>query len=125
MKVENQRIESTSMSNRSMRDGTVLGGREDVEDPAADGELAAVVDLVDALVARGDEVGGDLVEVEQVALADREAERAQLRVGDLLAQRDGTDDHDRGSLVAVPSSSASSAATRSPTRCGGGARCDS
>ena len=57
----------------------VLGRREDVEDPAADGELAAVLDLVDALVAGGDQVAGDLVEVEQVALADRERRRAAAR----------------------------------------------
>ena len=45
----------------------VLGRREDVEQAAADRELAAVLDLLDALVAGGDEVGGALVEVEQVA----------------------------------------------------------
>ena len=82
----------------------VVGGRRvDVEDPTADRELAAVVDLVDALVAGGDEVGGDLVEVEQVADAQPERLRAQRRVRDLLAQRDGGDDDDRrlgvGALV--------------------------
>ena len=76
-------------------DRALLGGREDVEQAAADGELAAVLDLVDALVAGGDEVGGGLVEVEQVADAQREAVRAQRGVGDLLAQRDGADDDDR------------------------------
>ena len=45
----------------------LLGGRVEVEDAAADGELAAVVDLVDALVAGGHELLADLVEVEQVA----------------------------------------------------------
>ena len=73
----------------------VLGRRVDVEDAAADRELAAVVDLVDALVAARDELRGDLVEVEQVALAQPERRRAQRRVGDLLAQRDGADDDDR------------------------------
>ena len=77
-------------------DGALLRRRVDVEQPAADGELAAVLDLVDALVARGDEVGGGLVEVEQLADAQREAVRAQLGVGDLLAQRDGGDHDDRG-----------------------------
>ena len=48
-------------------DRALLGRRVDVEQAAADRELAAVLDLVDALVAGGDEVGGDLVEVEQVA----------------------------------------------------------
>ena len=37
-------------------DGAVLGRREQVEQAAADRELAAVLDLVDALVAGGDEV---------------------------------------------------------------------
>ena len=76
-------------------DRALLRRRVDVEQAAADRELAAVLDLVDALVARGDEVGGRLVEVEQLADAQREAVRAQLRVGHLLGQRDGGDDHDR------------------------------
>ena len=66
-------------------DGALLRGRVDVEQAAADRELAAVLDLVDALVARRHEVGGGLVEVEQLADAQREAVRAQLRVGHLLA----------------------------------------
>ena len=37
-------------------DGAVLGRREQVEQAAADRELAAVLDLVDALVAGGDEI---------------------------------------------------------------------
>jgi hypothetical protein len=37
-------------------DRAVLGGREDVQDAPAHGELAAVVDLVDALVAGGHEI---------------------------------------------------------------------
>ena len=48
-------------------DGALLGRRVDVEQAAADRELAAVLDLVDALVAGGDELLGGLVEVEQVA----------------------------------------------------------
>ena len=123
-------------------DGALLRGGVDVEQAAADGELAAVVDLVDALVAGGDEVGGGLVEVEQLADAQREAVRAQRRVRDLLAQRDRGDDDDRRladiglacrarrSFLAlafgdVTSSTASSAATRRPTRWAGGVRCDS
>ena len=106
--------------------GAVLGCRVDVQHAAADRELAAVLDLVDALVARATSSGRLLVEVEQVADAQDEGVRAQRRVGDLLAQRDGADDH-HGRLLVGPavSSSASSAATRRPTRCGGGARCDS
>ena len=52
-------------------DRAVLGRRVDVEDAAAHRELAAVLDLVDALVARGDEVARDLVEVDEVADAQR------------------------------------------------------
>ena len=70
-------------------DGALLRGGVDVEQPAADRELAAVLDLVDPLVARRHEVGGRLVEVQQLADAQREAVRAQLRVGHLLAQRHG------------------------------------
>ena len=80
-------------------DRAVLGGRVEVEDAAADGELAAVVDLVDALVAGGHELLADLVEVEQVADADGEGVRAQRRVGHLLAQRDRADDDDRRLLA--------------------------
>ncbi len=76
-------------------DGALLRRRVDVQQPAADGELAALLDLVDALVARRDEVGGGLVEVEQLADPQREAVRAQLRVGHLLAQRHGGDHDDR------------------------------
>ena len=126
--------------------GAVLGRRVDVQHPAAGGELAAILDLVDALVAGGDELGHALVEVEQLADAQLEGVRAQRGVGHLLAERDGGDDDDRGAVRAISigrmpsvairqagrtrardphSSSASSAATRRPTRCGGGARCDS
>ena len=65
-------------------DGPLLRRRVYVEQPAAHGELAALVDLVDALVARGHEVGRCLLEVEQVADAQREPVRAQLRIRDLL-----------------------------------------
>ena len=107
-------------------DGALLGRRVDVEQPAADRELAALLDLVDALVAGGHEVVGGLVEVEQVALAQREAVRAQLGVGDLLATARRRDTITTGcSEPAAVSVSASSAATRRPTRCGGGVRCDS
>src|SRR4051812_5248828 len=75
-------------------DRAVLRRRVDVEQAAADGELAAVLDLVDALVAGGDEVVGDLVEVEEVAGLEGEAVRPERGVGDLLAERDGGDDDD-------------------------------
>ena len=95
MKVENQRSDSISSSNRSTRTARSSVAGIDVEQAAADGELAAVVDLVDALVAGGDEVGGRLLEVEQLADAQREAVRAQRRVRDLLGERDRGDDDDR------------------------------
>ena len=45
----------------------VLGRGEDVEQPAADRELAAVLDLLDAFVAGLDQLDGLLLEVEQIA----------------------------------------------------------
>ena len=81
-------------------DGALLGGRVDVEDVAADRELTAVLDLVDALVATRDELVGNLVEVEQLALVDLEAVRAQLGVGHLLGESRGGGDQD-GRLPAV------------------------
>ena len=58
--------------------GPLLGRREHVQQPAAQRELAALLDLVDALVARAHELRGALVEVEQLADAQRERVRAQL-----------------------------------------------
>ena len=75
--------------------GALLGRRVDVEQAAASRELPAVLDLVDALVARRDELAERLVEVDQLADLEREAVRAQLGVGHLLRQRDGGDDDDR------------------------------
>ena len=80
-------------------DRALLGRGVDVEQAAADRELPAVLDLVDALVAGGDELEDRLVEVEQLADLEREAVRAQLGVGDLLGQRDGGDDDDRRLLA--------------------------
>ena len=76
-------------------DGALLRRRVDVEQAAADRELAAVLDLVDALVAGGDELLRGLVEIEQLADAEHEAVRAQLRVRHLLRQRGRGDDDDR------------------------------
>ena len=106
--------------------GALLGRRIDVEDAAAGGELAAVVDLLDALVAAGDETFQRLAQVELLPDGELEAVRPQLGVRNALHQRDRARDHDRR-LAGAPSasSSASSAAIRSPTRCGGGASWDS
>ena len=76
-------------------DGAVLGGREHVEQAAADGELATVLDLVHALVAGGDEVHGGLVEVDELTGTEDEAVRTHGRVGDLLRQSDGADHNHR------------------------------
>ena len=96
-------------------DRALLGRRVDVEQAAADRELPAVLDLVDAVVAGGGELEHGLVEVEQLADLEREAVRAQLGVGDLLRQRDGGDDDDRCFLARARFEDAeSSAATRRP-----------
>ena len=108
-------------------DGPVLGRGEQVEQAAADRELAAVLHLVDALIAGGDEVLGGLVKIDQVAGPQLETVRAHRPIGHLLRQRDRAD-HDHRRVVTGPSagsSSESSAAMRRPTRCGGGARWDS
>ena len=76
-------------------DRALLRRRIDVQQAAADRELPAVLDLVDALVAGRDEIRRRLVEVEQLAGPQREAVRPQRGVGDLLAQRDGAH-HDYG-----------------------------
>ena len=95
MKVENQRSDSTSSPNSSTRTARSSVAGIDVEDAAAHGELPALEDLLLALVAARDQPLERLVEVELLADRDREAVRAQLRVGDPLHQRDGACDHDR------------------------------
>ena len=74
----------------------ILGGGEHVEEPAADRELAPVLDLIDALVAGRDEVERRLVEIEQVPLFEHEPVRAEGWVGDLLGQRHRAYDDDGG-----------------------------
>ncbi len=76
-------------------DGPVLGRGEQVEQAAADRELAAVLDLIDALVSGRDQVASGLVEVQQLPRAQREAVGPERRIGDLLRQRHGADDDDR------------------------------
>ena len=59
--------------------GPVLGRAEDVEDAAADRELAALLDLVGALVAGLDQQLGDVVEVDLLALVEDEARPGAAR----------------------------------------------
>ena len=75
--------------------GPLLGGRIEVDQAPAHGELAPVLDLVDALVARLDERRRARLEVE--LLSHREPERAGAKrgVGDLLGQGHGGDHHHR------------------------------
>jgi len=77
----------------------ILGGREYVEEAAAQRELPALCNLIDALVPRRDELSRALLEIEQLAHAQRERARPQRRIGNLLRQRDGADDHHRWLLV--------------------------
>ena len=81
-------------------DGAVLGRREQVEQAAANRELATVLDLVDALIAGRNEVAGGLLEVEQLARPQGEAVGSESRIGHLLGQRHGADDDD-GRLAAL------------------------
>ena len=101
--------------------GALLGRRIDVEDAAADGELTALLDLLDPLVAGAGEVADGDVEVELAALDEREAGRAQRGIGNRLGERRGAGDDDR---VAALAESASIASIRRPTRCGGGVTCE-
>ena len=103
-------------------DRALLGRREEVDDAAPHRELAAVLDLLDALVAGGHQVVGQLVEVQQVALGDLQPVGAQRRVR-TFSDRATALTITTGALLS--SSSASRAATRRPIRCGGGVRWDS
>jgi hypothetical protein len=79
-----------------------LGRRaEDVEQAAADGELAALLDLPDALVAHIGERLGALIEVQQIADSEREGVRAQRGVRHLLGQCRCRYDKDRRTGGAV------------------------
>ncbi len=78
-----------------------LGRRVDVDDVAAEGELAALLDLLDALVPARDELRGGFLEIEQGALLDGEPVRAQLGVGHLLGERHRAGDHDRGPALRI------------------------
>ncbi len=76
-------------------DRALLGRRVRVEDVAADRELAALLDLLDALVARLGQQRGNVREVNRLAQVQRQAVRPQLGIRDGLRQRHGAGDHDR------------------------------
>ena len=78
---ENSVSRSTSSPHRSMRTGRVGGGREHVDDRAPHRDLAAVLDLVLAPVAGGDEPLDELGRVELLARAARRAARRPRRAG--------------------------------------------
>jgi hypothetical protein len=95
--------------------GALLGCRVDVEDAAADRELAAVLDLLDPFVAGGDEVVGNGPELDLLTARDDRAGRSEAS---------GTASASAVALATTTASasdpSASRASIRSPTRCGGG-----
>ncbi len=72
----------------------ILRCRKDVEDPAANGELTSILDLIDALVAGRHELRGDLIEIKQVTAAQREGMRSERGIRDLLGKRHGRHHHD-------------------------------
>ena len=73
----------------------LLSRRKHVKQAAPQRELSPLLNLIDALVAGADELRCALVEVEQLAHAQFERVRAQLRVRHLLRQRDRAHDHHR------------------------------
>ena len=81
--------------------GPLLGRRKDVEDAAADRELAPLLDLVGVLVAGLDQELGDVAEIDLLAAVKDEPLGPQRRVGHRLGQRHGGRDHDRGLVAAV------------------------
>ena len=83
--------------------GPFLGGGEDVEDPAAQGELATLLHLVGALVSGLDEELGDLPEIDLLANRQGEPPGAQGGVGHRLGQRHRAGNHHRGLDPALPS----------------------
>ena len=89
--------------------------REDVEDVAAHGQLAAVADALDARVSGGDERRDGVVAHELSPALDVQRRRPALRRRDALDQRGRRDRR-----PAHPASSSPSPRARSPTRCGAG-----
>ena len=87
---------STSSPHRSMRIGLVAGRREDVDDRAPAGELAAVLDELLAAVAELGEPGDELVGVDDVARAhDDRLDRRGVGAEPLQQRPDAGDDDRR------------------------------
>ena len=90
------------------------GRREDIDQAAAHRELPALLDALDALVARRAPVLGQRVDPRLVAGRDpeRRRPRARRRIPSASATAEAQ--------TSPPAASTSSARSRSPTRCGGG-----
>ena len=93
--------------------------REDVEDAAADRELAALVGPLGPLVARERELLGEPVDARLVA--EREPQRRRPGLG----RRRRSASAAAEAQTSPPAASTSRARARSPTRCGGGSSPDS
>ena len=92
--VENQRSDSISTSNMSTRTARSSVAGKMSRMPPRIANCAPLLHLVGALVPRRHELAGALLEVEQLAAAQRERARAQRGVGHLLRERHRGDDHD-------------------------------
>ncbi len=76
--------------------GALLGRRIDVEDVAADRELAALLDLVRPLVAGVRQQLGHVFQIDRLALMEDEAVGPELGIGNGLRQGDRARDDHRG-----------------------------
>ena len=101
MNGEKARIASISSPNSSIRSGLAAGGREDVDDPAANRELAALLDPLHSLVARERQVLGERVDPGLVADGQVEPGRARVQRRHELGERGrrGADDPAGGEHV--------------------------
>ena len=89
--------------------------REDVDEPTADGELAALVGALDTFVARERERLGELLEAD--SSAGRDPDRLGPRSSSAASAPRGPH---ADAQTSPPRASTSSARARSPTRCGAG-----
>ena len=93
------------------------GRREDVDEPAANGELAALLDALDALVAGERELLGEQRRSRARRRARSRSAPAAPSGGGIGSASASADEQ-----TSPPRASTSSARARSPTRCGGGSR---